>query len=226
MSQFFQGLDPLSYMGVRAQNPPAVIVSHRAPAGTDKLFPLGTLWLDQTHGVIYSLLQVVNNAAVWTNLGGAGVDVSTLTGDNAVAISPTAGNINIVGGTGVSTVGSGSTITINVTGEGEKYSVVTADTPMVSNTGYITNKAGTAASMTLPAAAAVGDTVTVVGLGATGWVVAQGAGQTIHMNSVSTTTGAGGSLASTARYNTVTLVCTVANTDFTVLSNEGILTVT
>lgn len=40
---------------------------------------------------------------------------NTITGDSGGALSPTAGNWNIVGGTGISTSGSGSTLTINST---------------------------------------------------------------------------------------------------------------
>lgn len=45
--------------------------------------------------------------------GGSG-SVSTLTGDSGGAISPTAGDIVIAGGTGLTSAGSGSTITINL----------------------------------------------------------------------------------------------------------------
>lgn len=225
MPNFLPNDNPLSYLGVRPETPADTIVARRAPASTDKK-PIGTIWVNKVTGIYYSLVNYVAGVPTWQVLGGASADVNTLTGDSGGAISPTAGNINILGGTGVAVSGSGSTLTINVTGSGLEYTTVTADTPMAVNQGYITNKAGTAASMTLPAVAAVGDVVSVVGRGATGWSVAQNAGQSIHMNAATTTVGVGGSLASTAQYNTVLLLCTVANTEFTVINNEGILTVT
>lgn len=151
--------------------------------------------------------------------------LSTLTGTSGGAISPTAGNITFAAGTNVTSIaGTGSTLTFNVGSSGLAVTTVTTDTSMAVNNAYITNKAGTAAAMLLPATASVGALVQVVGLGATGWSVTQNSGQTIRFNSSSTTTGTGGSLSSTAQYNVVTLMCTVTNTDWTVISSEGTLT--
>lgn len=210
-------------------SPSAPITSPRAPVSQQDIvspagnpYQLGQIWRVSTNGDYY----IFTGGGNWElQSSGGGAPIQSLNGDTGNAI-PTAGAITLAGGTGLSTIASGSTVTFNVTGMGEEYTVVTANTSMTINLGYITNKAGTAASMLLPATAAVGSSVSVVGLNATGWVITQAAGQTIHMNSASTTTGAGGSLASTAQYNTATLVCTVANTDWTVLSSEGVLTVT
>jgi len=96
---------------------------------------------------------------------------------------------------------------------------------MAVNSDYIANNAALV-TLTLPAAAAVGDIISVVGKGAGGWLVAQNAGQTIHKAGASTTTGVGGSIASTAQYDSVEMVCITANTDFVVRSSEGTITVT
>ncbi len=149
----------------------------------------------------------------------------TLTGDSGGALSPTAGNFNILGGTGCNTSGSGSTLTINVTGMGEEYTTVTANTPMAINQGYITNKAVTAAAMTLPAVAAVGSAISILGRGATGWSIVQNAGQTIRFGATSSTTGAGGSAASTSQYQSISLVCIIANTDWIVQYTSDVLTI-
>ena len=77
----------------------------------------------------------------------------------------------------------------------------------------------------MPSTAAVGDLISVVGQGSGGWSIAQNAGQTIHYVSSDTTTGAGGSLSSTVRYDCVDLICTVDNTDFVVKASVGNLTV-
>lgn len=95
---------------------------------------------------------------------------------------------------------------------------------MSVNSGYInTNVALT--TLTLPDTAAVGDIIRLTGAGSGGWKIAQNAGDTIHFGSSSTTTGTGGSLASTSTRDTVELVCVVANTDFQVLSSIGTVTV-
>jgi len=96
---------------------------------------------------------------------------------------------------------------------------------MAVNNAYTANNAGLV-TLTLPALAAYGSLFFVVGKGAGGWKIAQNAGQTIHINASSSTAGITGSLASTAQYNTAWLLCSTENTDFIVLSHEGILTLT
>ena len=105
------------------------------------------------------------------------------------------------------------------------WTVVTGGTQAIAvNNGYIANNAGTCV-MTLPATAAVGDRIRVSGMNnVSGWQIAQNSGQTIHFGNVNTTTGAGGTLASTNIYDSVELVCNIANTDFIVLSSIGNIT--
>lgn len=99
-----------------------------------------------------------------------------------------------------------------------------ASVNMAVNNGYICNNAGTV-TLTLPASADVGDNFKITGLQG-GWSIAQNAGDTIHMGDQSTTTGAGGSLASTDARDSVEIVCVVANTDYQVINSIGNLTVT
>lgn len=92
---------------------------------------------------------------------------------------------------------------------------------MVVNTGYIMNDGATLITATLPATAVVGSTIRIAGNASGLWTIAQNAGQTIHFGSVNTTTGVTGSLSSSSTYDTIELLCTVANTDFVVLSSVG-----
>jgi len=92
------------------------------------------------------------------------------------------------------------------------------------NFGYICNNAALV-TITLPSVIAVGQTVHICGKGTGLWSVAQVAGQTIHFGNLNTTTGTGGSLSATSQYDTVTLVCTIANTDFTRVYSSGVITV-
>jgi len=100
----------------------------------------------------------------------------------------------------------------------------TAVTAAVNN-GYLTNNAGLV-TVTLPTTAAVGDKVRVCGMGAGGWKVAQNASELIDYGENTTTTGVGGSLASTHYADTVELICKVADTEWHVLSGVGNITVT
>ena len=76
----------------------------------------------------------------------------------------------------------------------------------------------------LPTAFNVNDIFIIVGYGAGGWTITQNAGQTIHRSTGSTTTGIGGSVPSTSRYDCITLRGTVKNTDLVQETHEGNLT--
>jgi hypothetical protein len=95
---------------------------------------------------------------------------------------------------------------------------------MLAGASYIADNAALL-TFTLPAVAPQGSTLQVVGNGAGGWTIHQNAGQVINFNAASTTVGVGGSLSSSNRYNCVELMCTIANTAWTVMNNEGTLTV-
>ncbi len=99
----------------------------------------------------------------------------------------------------------------------------TSQSMAVAN-GYILNNAGLVTA-TLPTTAAVGDLISIVGKGAGGWLLAQNSSQLINFSSATTTTGVGGSLASTNQYDCVDIICTVANLVFTVRHAVGNLTV-
>lgn len=99
----------------------------------------------------------------------------------------------------------------------------TTSVTMSINNAYSANNASLV-TLTLPSTAIFGSLIQVSGNGAGGWIIAQNSGQTIHFGSVNTTAGVGGSLASTNRYDQVTVVCSVANTDWVVNSSLGNLT--
>lgn len=89
---------------------------------------------------------------------------------------------------------------------------------MSQNNGYIANNAGVV-TLTLPGSATVGSNISIVGNGAGGWSIAQTVGQQIHVGSSATTSGSGGSVSSTNRYDSINLVCTVLNTTW--VTNGG-----
>jgi len=241
-----------------------------------------------------------------------GLMVHTLTGDAGGAINPVAGNINLLGGTNIATVGTPGTITFNLDGTtdhaiqvgnaggsisslavgtngviltgvtGANPTWTTATYPatinkgevlcatannvigVVSGTGNLgqvltsngaaavptweyvtamvyTREPGNAVAMaedngyvptnvglttfTLPVTADLGTTIEILGESAAGWVIAQNAGQNIQYGNTSTTPGVGGSIASSNRYDTITLKCRVADTTWSVVSSTGVLNV-
>ena len=98
------------------------------------------------------------------------------------------------------------------------YTITAASQVMTSNNGYAANNAGVV-TLTLPVSSSPGDLLEIAGLGAGGWLIAQGAGQQIHIGSVASTLGAGGSVASTNQYDSLKLRCLVANTIWTTLGS-------
>jgi hypothetical protein len=107
---------------------------------------------------------------------------------------------------------------------GTSWSVITADQTAVINNGYICNKASTLV-LTLPTTAVVGSVIEVTGINtALGWQIAQGSGQQIFFGNVSTTSGATGTLTSSAIRDSIKIVCVVADTTWNVLSSIGNIT--
>jgi len=105
------------------------------------------------------------------------------------------------------------------------WNVVSSNQTGTTNNGYIFVAAGGALTISLPTTSSVGDMFRVVLDGATSWQITQALGQQIRLASATTTSGATGSLTSTAQGNAVTLVCRVANTTWTAVSSIGNITV-
>ena len=122
---------------------------------------------------------------------------------------------NVTAGPGISLAVGAGTLTISGTGSGIGWTEVTGTTQaMTADSGYIANNAALV-TFTLPATAAVGTALSIIGKGAGGWSVAQNASQIIQVGSVGSTAGVGGSIASTNRYDSINLICTTANTIWT-----------
>lgn len=175
----------------------------------------GTNTGDNSANTLYSGL--VTNA---THSGDAtGATALTLATVNANVGSFTNANITINGKGLITAASTGSG-----GGGGITFSAITASQSAVINAGYLTN-AGTLITLTLPTTAAVGSVIEVAGMGAGGWKVAQNALGVIHFGNKNTTVGIGGSLASTLQFDTLRLVCSVANNEWVVLGAVGNLVV-
>lgn len=132
----------------------------------------------------------------------------------------------LTAGTGISITNGAGSITLNASGAGLNWTVVTGLTQaMAVNNGYIANNAGTI-NFTLPLTAAVGSVMAITGINNnTGWQLTLNTGQTVHMGTLSTTTTTG-TMTSTRTRDTIFIVCVVANTDFNVINSMGNITIT
>jgi hypothetical protein len=139
---------------------------------------------------------------------------------------PTAATLTA--GTGVSITNGAGSITIAATSGGLTWNDVTGTSAsMAINNGYLADNAGLV-TLTLPATATQFSILEVKGYGAGGWVIAQNANQQIRFGSATaTTSGIGGSLASTNFNDGVRLIAAVggASTIWTVLSSVGNITI-
>jgi len=115
-------------------------------------------------------------------------------------------NVTITNPTGI-----GGDPTISVTGIMSWTEVTGTSQAMAVGNGYGANNASLV-TFTLPATAAFGDVVRVLGKGAGGWKIAQNATQQIIVGKLSSTVGTGGSVASTATSDCVELRCITSGT--------------
>jgi len=174
-------------------------------------------------------MTTANSAIMRTNSSGVPAWSASMTNGQLMIGSTGATPVlgTLTAGTNISIVNAAGTITISSTGlAGFSWTVVTGTSQaMLPNNGYIANNAGLV-SMSLPATSAVGDEIDIIGKGAGGWKVTQGAGQSIVFGSSTTTVGAGGSLASTNAKDSFYMICTVANLEWTIASGpQGNITV-
>lgn len=136
------------YLGVRAILPPDLQTALRAPTSSDRAYVKGTLWLDTAASSAY----MWPGTGDWISLGsGTTGAIVTLTGNSGGAISPVGGNIDIVGGAGVTVVGTAGTLTISLTGGGVAIDSFVPDAgtnPVVPSALGAVTMAGTANQIT------------------------------------------------------------------------------
>lgn len=153
---------------------------------------------DTTNMILYvCTTSGTSSTAVWTK------SIQLTAGSN-IAISQAGNNITISG-----TAIPGVSWT-NVSGTSQA---------MVADGGYVAANAGTV-TLTLPVTAGFGTILYILGQGSGGvggWSIAQNSGQAIQIGSSVSTTGVGGSVSSTNTFDSLVLLCTVANTTWVAL---------
>ena len=182
---------------------------------------------------------VTSNTGVPSVLVGPGTTGNFLQSNNAAAPTWSVSTITLGGNFAMSgaftftgTVTGNTNVTFPTSGTLATTSQVMMNTAVAgitqtiaSGAGYITANVALT-TYTLPATAAVGDLFHVVGQGVGGWIIAQNANQFINFGSVVTTTGVGGSLASTNKNDSVRCLCITggASTAWQVIGAVGELT--
>lgn len=147
-------------------------------------------------------------ATVNSNVGsfGSATQVATFT-VNAKGLITAASNVTISGTVGITLV-SGTTQSMT-------------DTNVINR--YILQNSSTC-TLTLPSSITAGHSFEIIGGRSAGWIIAQNSGQSIAIGSQTTTSGAGGSLASSNSTDSLILSCTTANTQLTAYGIQGNIT--
>lgn len=147
-------------------------------------------------GVTYQLCWDTIDSIMW---------VCTTSGSDLTAIWTKV--ITLTAGAGISISQAGSTIAISATGVGIIWNnITTTPVTMIAGNGYKVNSVLTI-SLALPIASLFGDVINIMGFGSGGWTITQGAGQSIIIGSIRSTTGVLGSVSSTNQFDSVVLVC-------------------
>lgn len=227
--------------GNRPENVEVPHIETRAPTSADVNYPLGKRWVFINNGE-YTLtgITITNNvgSANWALLGTNSGALNTLTGNSGGAITPAAGNINIVGTGPISVAGAGSTLTISFSGGTAAVATMTGDTGTATPSGGNIKLAGTMNEITTAASGAtitftipatfvapgsIASTTTITA--ATGLTVSAG-GAAITGTTTINTTGAATTTIGTGGTGAVAIGNATGNTSVTgTLTTSGNLTV-
>lgn len=156
--------------------------------------------------------------------GGGGSGITQINGDTGSTTGPivtftTNPGAGVVSSFDVS--GATATLSISLTGSsGFTWQVINSDTPMLANNGYIVNSSSLV-TLRLPTVASVGTLIEIAGKNTGGWTISQESGQSIIIGNQTTIVGVSGSLSSSMPTDCVRMVCTITNTEFEVLSQQG-----
>jgi hypothetical protein len=172
-------------------------------------------------------ITTANSATLVTNASGVPAWTSSMTNGQVLIGSTGATPVlaTITGTAGITVTNAAGSITISGGGGGYTWTEVTGvSQAMAANNGYITNNPALV-TLTLPATAALGTTISIAGKGAGGWKIAQNAGQEIFFGIVATTIGVTGYLQSTQQFDSIELLCITADTQWTVITGpQGVVT--
>jgi hypothetical protein len=194
---------------------------------------IGTKYIYRADGTDVPVTDGGTGASTLTDHGillGSGTSAITATAEpsNGQLLIGSTGNdpvlATLTAGTGISVTNGAGTISIAATGTILAWSEITGTTKTIVNQeAYVANNASRVV-FTLPASAALGTEFKVQGYGSGGWKISQGSGQILRIGSGASTTGASGYAESTNRYDAVSFVCVVADTEWSATSVIGNIT--
>jgi hypothetical protein len=171
-----------------------------------------------TQAMAISNAQIVTLAnALPVGSGGLGITTTPANGQIPIGNGTNYVASTLTEGNGITITNGAGSITIAADAGGLEWSGVAGTTQAAAiDSGYVIQNAG-ATTVTLPATADLGSTVAIQGLGAGGWVLTANAGQTIQVGSAATSSG--GTVTSVNQWDSIVVVCVVANTTWAMQSS-------
>jgi hypothetical protein len=218
------GLTPPSTLSYQGQLATPYITEKFPPNSSNYRFPVPTIWVDTEAQVAYILVAKPDSTAVWDAINTIPeTTINTIHTPDGTTVVPTANNVNFLNGTAMNITGSGSNITFNSSTEIPWTDVTSGPYTLAVNNAY-TASSGGSITFVLPSTCAYGSVISIINRSG-GWSIHQNALQQIHLGNKYTMLGPSGSLSSTALGDSITLICTVANTEFYALNCIGNITV-
>lgn len=149
----------LSYTGVQSSNPPLLIINDHAPTKRNyKNVSIGTFWVNRINGNVWVLTSVANKMALWSLLiPGTGSGTSIFEADVEFATA-SSNMISVLGGTNLTTSGTGFTITVTLDANVTFDTVIVLDIPPnnvveVNNSGLLFGSMGSDGTVIIEATA-------------------------------------------------------------------------
>ncbi len=167
-----------------------------------------------------ALLEAVTMTLGWSGTlaparGGLGISTVPTNGQIPIGNGTNYTAAAITAGAGIAVTNGAGSISIATTTDGLEWSETTGDTIAAAvNNAYIIGEDVGLVTVTLPATAELGNIVHIQGKSSNGWLLQANTGQTIHVGDTSSSVA--GSAASTNRYDTLTVVCITADTEWAV----------
>lgn len=224
MSTELPSQNPTGYLGLRETNVGQLYFKTRNPINTIDFKPYtpGDRWINTVADTVWTLVRKTTTTGIWIGNTAGPAQITQITPDFGLPIVPVANNVNLFGdpATGTFTTSTAAD-TITISASFPIWIQALVDTTMLPNRGYFT-AAGAPLLLTLPLLADIGTVIYIEGAFVGGWSIVQNAGQQIVFDSaIFSTAGIGGSVSSSDGFDGIQLLCTVADTIWTVLNVKG-----
>lgn len=208
MSTRLSGRNPLAYLGVEAATPPNMITSPVSPTAESRNANVGDYWLNTTNSNLYILASLSDMLASWVLIHTNLTSINFVT--NLGTAIPAGGILNLLGGAGITTLGSGNTATVSLTVPVSIANGGTNATSMTNSNGVVYFDGTRLVTTTV---GTTGQILTSQGVGMPPHFAANTASSTFNADSGSATPSAGvitmhgtGDITTTATGSTVTFV--------------------